>query len=470
VLNPDLVREILDACLACGGDRSELFAERTATTTLRLDGGRLEEAAAGVDSGVALSVMDGDQVLFANSNRTDREGLLALAERLARATAKERRAVAAPPSPTPPRVHSAVSIYPSSVATPRKVAVLRRAEDSARLQDARVTQVTCLYRDAEQNVLVADSTGRFATDLRVFVTLYVVAVARERDQVRTGVESASETRGFEFFDMTPPEEIGREAARQALLQLEAKPAPAGTFTVVLSSKAGGTMVHEACGHGLEADFIEKGLSVYAGRLGERVASPLVSVVDDGTLASKRGTAAIDDEGAPTTRVVLIDKGVLRGFLHSRRTAQKFKTAPTGNGRRESYRHLPIPRMRNTIILPGESDPAAILSEVSDGVFISHMGGGEVDVATGNFVFHCSEAYRIRNGKLAEPLRDATLVGNGPEVLSTIDAVGRDLGFGVGTCGKEGQHVPVADAQPTLRIPRIVIGGMDADPQARGASR
>jgi TldD protein len=219
------------------------------------------------------------------------------------------------------------------------------------------------------------------------------------------------------------------------------------------------MIHEACGHGLEADHIEKGMSVYAGRIGEKVASALITVVDDGTLPNRRGSSSIDDEGIPCSRVILIEDGILRGYLHSRRTARGFGVEPTGNGRRESYRHLPIPRMRNTMILPGESEPAGIISGVTDGLFVCRMGGGEVDVATGNFVFSCAEAYRIRDGRLAGPVRDATLVGNGPEVLASIDAVGWDLGFGVGTCGKEGQEIPVSDAQPTLRIPRIVVGGV-----------
>ena len=219
------------------------------------------------------------------------------------------------------------------------------------------------------------------------------------------------------------------------------------------------MVHEACGHGLEADFIMKSLSAYAGRLGQQVASPLVTVIDDGTAPNLRGSSAIDDEGNPTTCAVLIEKGILKGFLHSRKTARALGASPTGNGRRESYRHLPLPRMRNTMILPGETDPQQILAGVADGIFVCRMGGGEVDVATGNFVFHCSEAYLIRNGRIGDPIRDATLIGNGPEVLRSIDRVGRDLGFGVGTCGKEGQGVPVADAQPTLRIPAITVGGV-----------
>jgi len=469
-MTPELCREVLDEALAGGGERASLFAERTMTTSLRMEGGRIEEASGGADLGVGISVHAGDQIVFANSSRMDREGLLDLARRLAGAVGAERKVHAEACSPRRPALVSPVTVPPSTVRTARKVEILKRAEEAARRQDPRVSQVTCSYRDAEQKVWAADSDGLFAPDVRTFVTLYVVCVAKERERVCTGIEAASETRGFEFFDLNPPEAVGREAARQAALQLEAQPAPAGTFTVVLSSKAGGTMIHEACGHGLEADFIEKGMSVYAGKIGEKVASPLISVVDDGTMPNKRGSSAIDDEGVPTSRVVLIEKGVLKGFLHTRKTARQFDVAPTGNGRRESYRHLPLPRMRTTMILPGESDPAEILAGVENGIFVCRMGGGEVDVATGNFVFSCSEAYRVRDGKIAEPIRDATLIGNGPEVLSTIDAVGSDLGFGVGTCGKEGQGVPVSDAQPTLRIPKIVVGGTSAaPPSGPGAS-
>ncbi len=218
------------------------------------------------------------------------------------------------------------------------------------------------------------------------------------------------------------------------------------------------MVHEACGHGLEGDFILKELSVYARKEGQKVASNLITVVDDGSIPNMRGSSRIDDEGTPSTRALLIENGVLRGYLHSWKTARDLGHEPTGHGRRESYRHLPIPRMRNTLILPGKSDPEEILRSVKEGIFVAQMGGGEVDIATGNFVFACTEAYRIRDGRKAEPIRDATLIGNGIEVLSSIDRVGSDLGYGVGTCGKDGQGVPVADAQPTLRIPRITVGG------------
>ena len=464
MIDRDLAREILQAALSRGGDSAEIYAERSSSTTLRLDGGRLEEAAAGVDLGVGISLVEGERTLYANGNKLDRDSLLRMAERLAKGLSP----AATDNEPVRPEISfctsplsliSPIIVPPESVPMQRKVEVLRRADGATRAYDPRVKQVTAFYRDSEKRVLVADSDGTWASESRQYITLHVAAVAKEGDDIRSGMESRSQTRGFEFFDVNLPEDVGREAARLAVQQLTAEPAPAGTFTVVLSSKAGGTMVHEACGHGLEADFIRKSMSAYAGKVGQQVASRFVTVVDDGTIPNLRGSSSCDDEGMPTTRAVLIERGVLRGFLHSRKTARAMKCAPTGHGRRESYRHLPLPRMRNTIILAGRTPPEKILSSVRLGILVCRMGGGEVDVATGNFVFNCSEAYMIRGGKIAEPIRDATLIGNGPEVMRSIDMVGSDLGYGVGTCGKEGQGVPVADAQPTLRIPHLTVGGV-----------
>ncbi len=476
MIDRDLAARVLETALALGGEGAELYAETTSSTTLRLDGRRLEEAAAGVDRGVGLSLFDGRRTLYANGNRLDGDSLLAMADRLARARSSAHpvqtgvpREATPPQGEAPPfrvtflerpmRMVSPIAVPPDTIPLDRKVDILRRADAAGRAYDPRITQMTAFYRDVVQEVLVADSDGAWSSELRTYVTVFVTAVARQAEEIRTGSESRSETRGFEFFEIHLPEEIGREAARLAIHQLVARPAPAGTFTVVLSSKAGGTMVHEACGHGLEADFILKSLSVYAGREGKQVASGLISVVDDGTLMHLRGSSAMDDEGAATTRAVLIEQGVLKGFLHSRKTARDMGVRRTGHGRRESYRHLPLPRMRNTMILPGDTPPAEIIKGVSRGILVCRMGGGEVDVATGNFVFNCSEAYMIRDGRVTDPIRDATLIGNGPEVLRTIDRVGSDLGFGVGTCGKEGQGVPVADAQPTLRIPSLTVGGV-----------
>ncbi len=455
----DTVRRVLAELLSRGGDFAELYAESVRGVGLSWENLTLDEAAAGREGGAGLRLVRGEETLFASGNDLSPDSLLRLASGLASALPHGLPPRGVPAmEPAAARSVSTVEIEPASVPMDAKVALLERADVAARAFDPRVAQVSARYRDSERRVLVANSDGLYTTDRNVYTTLLVSVVAKEGDLVRTALKVASGTCGFELTERTPPEELGRDAARMACLQLGAAPAPAGTFTVVLSSKAGGTMVHEACGHGLEGDFAIKGLSVYAGKVGQKVASSLVTVVDDGTIPGKRGSFAIDDEGTPSRRTVLIENGILKGFLHSRRTAAKLGEEPTGNGRRESFRHLPIPRMRNTIIAPGGDDPDEIVASVEDGIFVTDMGGGEVDTTSGNFVFHCTEAYRIRGGKVAEPLRDVMLTGNGPDVLLRVDRVGRDLGYQVGTCGKEGQGVPVADAQPTLRIPGIVVGG------------
>jgi TldD protein len=455
----DTVRRVLAELLSRGGDFAEIYAESVRGVGLSWENLTLDEAAAGREGGAGLRLVRGEETLFASGNDLSPESLLRLASGLASALpyGLPPRGVPAM-EPASARSVSIVEIEPASVGMDAKVSLLERADRAARAFDPRVAQVSARYRDSERSVLVANSDGLYTTDRNVYTTLLVSVVAREGELVRTALKVASGTCGFELTEQTPPEELGRDAARMACLQLEADPAPAGTFTVVLSSKAGGTMVHEACGHGLEGDFAIKGLSVYAGKVGQKVASSLVTVVDDGTIPGKRGSFAIDDEGTPSRRTVLIENGILKGFLHSRRTAATLGEELTGNGRRESFRHLPIPRMRNTIIAPGGDDPDEIVASVEDGIFVTDMGGGEVDTTSGNFVFHCTEAYRIRGGKIAEPLRDVMLTGNGPDVLLRVDRVGRDLGYQVGTCGKEGQGVPVADAQPTIRIPGIVVGG------------
>jgi len=463
-LPPELLHTLLDSLLACGGDFAEVYSERRLSTSVRFDDGRVEEASVGEDAGVALRLVAGDRTLFASGNRGDADGLLEAARKLAAALGAERRLHPAPFRPPAGRPAPPIARRPLDVPLAEKVEAVRAADRGARAFDPRVRQVTAVYLDSEQQVRIATSEGVCEDDRRTYTTLYCTAIARQAEDTRSGTEVIAEARGFDLFDAHRPYGVGREAARLAVLQLDAVPAPAGTFTVVLGSSAGGTMVHEACGHGLEGDFVKKGLSIYAGRVGEKVAADTISVVDDGTLAYCRGSSMIDDEGEPTRRVVLIENGVLRGFLHSRRSALELGAPRTGNGRRQSYRYPPIPRMRNTMILPGEDDPEEIVRSVADGILVSRMGGGEVDITSGKFVFAVSEAYRIRAGVIAEPLRDATLIGTGPDVLASIDRVGRDLGFGVGTCGKDGQGVPVADAQPTLRIPRIVVGGV-AGPEA-----
>lgn len=467
--DPPVLQAVLDRALAAGGSFAELFVEERATTSLTWDDGRLDRASGGLDRGAGLRVIDGEVAFFANGNDLAPEGLFDLADRLAAGIGRAREASAARLADAPGREDRAdVREWPDEVPTARLVTYLADADTAARLADPRVVQVTVAIGATRRAIVVVNSEGRFAAERTPYITFTTQVVARADGAIRSGFEAVSMTCGLERFPLAQAEEIAREAARVAVLQLGAAPAPSGTMPVVLSSRAGGTMVHEACGHGLEADFYLKQLSIYSGRLGQKVAADGVTVIDDGTLEGRRGTSAFDDEGIPAQRVVLIDNGVLVGLLHSRHTAQRLSMAPTGNGRRESFRHLPIPRMRNTLIAPGSDDPDEIIASVAEGLFVARMGGGEVDIVSGNFVFHCTEAYRIRDGRIAEPVQGAILTGNGPAVLASIDRIGRDLGWAVGTCGKDGQGVPVSDAQPTLRIPALVVGGTAGAHQAPDA--
>jgi TldD protein len=425
-----------------------------------LDDGRIEDAIAGVDQGAGIRVVVGERTTYANGNVTDADDVMVLAGRAA-ASVESGGGLhdTTPLTPGDPSRPHTVAVDPRSVPVERKVALLRTANDVARGVDPRVTQVTVTYAESVQDVLVANSDGTHRTDTRVRLNFALNVVAKQGDVLESGFEAVRGTRGFEMLDDEIVSEAARTAAGRAVLNVGAEPAPAGTYTVVLSSEAGGTLIHESVGHGLEADLNLKGLSVYSGRIGEKVASELITVVDDGRDPGQRGTAAMDDEGTPTRRTVLIEKGVLKTYLSDRKHAEKLGIERSGNARRESFRYLPICRMTNTMIERGGSDPDEILRSVSDGIFVKKMGGGQVDVVSGNFAFEITECYRIKDGKLAQPLRGATLVGQGPKLMSEIDMVGWDLGYSTGTCGKDGQGAPVADAQPTLRIPSVVVGGM-----------
>ena len=449
----------LRTALSRGGEWAELFWERHTVVTLTLDNNKLEDAITGVDQGAGIRVTSGDRGVYANGNVNDGDDLLAIAGRAAAALADdgevhEVTSLTADELPRP----SIVRIDPRTVPIEEKVRLMRLANDQARALDPRIHQVTVLYRESVQDIVVASSDGRYRKDTRTRLVFGVLATAKAGEILESGYKALAGTEGFEMITEEAVVRTAETAARLAAQNVAAEPAPAGTYTVVLSSQAGGTLIHESVGHGLEADLNLKGLSVYSGKIGQQVASELITVIDDGTDPGKRGTAAMDDEGTPTHRTVLIEKGILKTYLADRKHAKKLSIPESGNGRRESFRHLPIPRMTTTMIEPGTSDPEAILASVREGIFVKGMGGGQVDVVSGNFAFEITECYRIRDGKQAEPLRGATLVGQGPTLMSQIDMVGWDLGYSVGTCGKDGQGAPVADAQPTLRIPSVVVGG------------
>jgi TldD protein len=449
----------LRTALSRGGEWAELFWERHETLQLVFDDQRIEDAITGVDQGAGVRVVHGEQTVYANSNVTDVDDIMAIAGRAARSvTDGSKLHESARLTPDELAKPHSVAIDPRSVPVERKVALLRLANEVARAHDPRVSQATVSYAESVQEILIANSDGVHRTDTRVRVNFALHVVAKDGAVLESGFEAVRGTLGFEMLTEDAVREAAETAARRAVLNVGAQAAPAGTYMVVLSSEAGGTLIHESVGHGLEADLNLKGLSVYSGRVGQKVASELITVVDDGRDPGRRGTAAMDDEATPTQRTVLIEKGVLRTYLSDRKHAEKLSIRRSGNARRENFRHLPICRMTNTMIAPGESDPDAILRSVKDGIFVKKMGGGQVDVVSGNFAFEVTECYRIRDGRLAEPLRGATLVGQGPKLMSEIDMVGWDLGYSTGTCGKDGQGAPVADAQPTLRIPSVVIGG------------
>jgi TldD protein len=355
-----------------------------------------------------------------------------------------------------------VRILPTSVPKARKVEMLMIANDVARGVDQSIVQVSAGYSDATRRILIANSDGVLATDEQVRTIFRVSTVADGDTGMQTGYDSVGYTIGFELFDEESIEELAQRAARQAVTKLRARPAPSGAMPVVIKCGSGGVLFHEACGHGLEADLVARGASVYANRVGELVASPLVTLVDDGTMSREWGAIGIDDEGHKSQRNVLIENGVLTDYMWDHIRSRNDGRAPSGNGRRQSYQHLPMVRMTNTFVLNGTEEPDDIVRATEKGVYVAKLGGGSVNTATGDFVFGMTEAYLIENGEITEPLREGNLIGNGPQVLADIDLLGNDFAMGnPGMCGKDGQGVPVGDGQPTLRVKSLTVGGTAA---------
>jgi len=339
---------------------------------------------------------------------------------------------------------------------------LQRVDEAARSMGGAIGQVSAGYADSRKRIIVANSDGLLAEDEQVRHILRISVVANGDAGMQTGFESLGHTIGFELFDQHDVEELARTAARQAITMLRARPAPSGAIPVVIKAGSGGVLFHEACGHGLEADLVSKGASVYRGKVGELVASPLVTLVDDGTMAGEWGAIGIDDEGHPSQHNVLIQDGVLTDYMWDHLRARKEGHAHSGNGRRQSYMHLPMVRMTNTYVLNGTENAEDIIRDTPYGVYVAKLGGGSVNTASGDFVFGMTEAYLIENGELTDPLREGNLIGNGPQVLRDIDALANDFAMGnPGTCGKDGQGVPVGDGQPTLRVKSMTIGGTAA---------
>jgi TldD protein len=461
VIESPVLERVLSEALRHGGEFAEVFAEDRSTSSALLDDGRVEELSSGRERGAGIRVVSGETTGFAHTADLTESGLLRAAEAasaVARSGGGTNRVAVGPlrsgAEPCGGDPSSPVALASKGDA----LELLRRADEAARAADGAITQVQAGCGSSRRQVLIANSEGLYARDEQARTRFSVSCVASGDTGLQTGFETAARTLGFELFDEVSVEELARLAATRALSKLSARPAPSGALPVVLAGGSGGILFHEACGHGLEADHIVKDASVYTGMVGQQVASPLVTLVDDGTVGSEWGTFAVDDEGRPAQRNVLIEDGILTDYLWDYLRARKEGRVSSGNGRRQTYQHLPMVRMTNTFLLPGSEDADEIVAQTPHGVYVAKLGGGQVNTTTGDFVFGTTEAYLIEGGKITEPLRDANLIGNGPEVLKRIDAVASDFSMTPGTCGKDGQSVPVGCGQATMRLSGVTIGG------------
>ncbi len=461
-VGPEEMKKLLEICLSRGADFADLFFEHRVASNLFFEEDKVKAASRGIDAGVGVRVVKGDQVGFAFSEDLSMESL-SMAARTASAIANDS---AAKVKVMPIGLTKVKNLYPvGDLATEadlnRKLGFIRDANTTARAYSPKITRVTCSFNDEVKYIAYANSDGVSWTDMQPVFVLSPSCIAEEGTNRQTGYESGGGRIGLEYFaKKRPAADIAKEAARLSVTLLEAQDIEAGPMTVVLGPKDSGVLLHEAVGHGLEADFNRKNLSNYSGRVGQRVASDLCTVVDEGLFENMRGTINVDDEGGAPTSTVLIENGILKGYLHDRISAQAMKVGATGNGRRQSYAYTPMPRMTNTYMRPGTSDPEEILKSVKRGIYAKKFGGGQVDITKGDFTFSVNESYLIEDGKLTTPLKGVTLIGNGPDVMTKITAVGNDLQFADGgwTCGKNGQSVPVGMGIPTCKVSEITVGG------------
>lgn len=452
----------LEEALSQGGDYADLYFEYLVTSSIGIDESMVKSAAQGVSMGVGVRVISGERTGYAYSDDLSPEKI--------RKAANVAAHIAAAPAKVEKfdlnegRKHNLYPVLtaPTETAFADRVDLVKRADRAARAYDPRIFQVQAVYADNLRQVLVATSDGRLSVDRQPLSRLSVSALARQNGgPPQRGHAGGGGRMDLDYFlKEKTPEHFAHEAAREAIAMLDAVEAPAGEMTVVLGPGWPGILLHEAVGHGLEADFNRKGVSAFSGRMGQKVASELCTVVDDGTIGSRRGSLNVDDEGQPTQRNVLIENGILRGYLQDKLSSTLLKAESTGSGRRESYAHIPMPRMTNTFMMAGQSDPEEIIRSVPKGLYCVNFGGGQVDITSGNFVFSASESYFIEDGKLTRPVRNATLIGNGPEALKYVSMVGNDLRLdeGIGTCGKDGQSVPVGVGIPTIKIDKMTVGG------------
>lgn len=458
MLSQQLAQDILTAALETGGDFADLFVEDKTVSSIKMTGGSVEAANSGRDYGVGIRILSGVFAVYAYTNNLGRDNLLKVARQAAQAirgTKRDlvidlRQSVIAPSHP--------ILLRPRDVAKARKVEWMRRAHEAAKGYDPLISQTDILFLEDDQHVQIANSDGLFVEDRRVRTRLSISAVATLDGVKQTGFYGPGAHQGLEFFDNLNIERYAREAARTAVTMVRADHAPSGKIPVIIDNEFGGVIFHEACGHGLEATSVAKKASVFTDKVGEYVASPLVTAIDDGTIQNAWGSSNIDDEGTPTQRNVLIENGILKSYLIDKLGGRKMGMDSTGSARRESYKYAPTSRMNNTYIAAGETAPEDIIANTEYALYAKYLGGGSVNTATGEFNFAVREGYIVRNGKIEKPVRGATLIGKGIEVLQKIDMVGSNLGFGQGMCGSVSGSIPADVGQPMIRVSELTVGG------------
>lgn len=456
------VQQTLDTLMNANVDQADVYFESVQAESWVMEDSIVREGSHSIDQGVGVRAISGEKTGFAYS---DEIVLPALQDAANAAKSIAQRG-------DDQKIQSwqrrkALSLYQgldplSSISAEEKVALIKEIDTKTRAKDPRVKQVMVGLTGTQKSILVANNEGHLVADVRPLVRLNVNVIVEQNGRLERGGSGGGGRYGYEYFLDGKANEYIDEAVEQALINLDAVAAPAGTMTVVLGPGWPGILLHEAIGHGLEGDFNRKNTSAFSGRIGERVASPGVTVVDNGTIENRRGSLNVDDEGTPTSSTVLIEDGILKAYMQDKHNARLMGVAPTGNGRRESYAHLPMPRMTNTYMLNGQHHPEEIIASVERGVYASQFGGGQVDITNGKFVFSASQAYLIENGKLTSPIKGATIIGNGPDALTRVSMIGNDMALdsGIGTCGKDGQSVPVGVGQPTIRLDEITVGGTE----------
>lgn len=458
MLAKSVVEDVLTAALSTGGDFAEIFVEDKFSNQLTLQNGIVERSNSGRDAGVGIRIFNGLQSVYAYTNDFSKEGLIKTAKNAALAMkGNDIHTIASLQQENFEPLHKII-VTPRSVENNRKVSVMKAAYDIAKNYHTSIKQATVQMLDHEQHVLIANSEGKFVEDTRVRSRLAIQAIAGDGTQMQPGYYGPGAYQGFEFFEDLDLEHYAGEAARIAVTMLHADECPSGKFPVIIDNEFGGVIFHEACGHGLEATSVAKNNSVFANRIGEQVAPEIVTYIDDGTLANEWGSLNIDDEGEKTRKNVLIENGILKGYLIDKLNGRRMGMESTGSSRRESYRFNPTSRMTNTYIAPGHSTPEEIIANTEHGLYAKYMGGGSVNTATGDYNFAIMEAYMVENGKIGKPVKGATLIGNGPETLQKVDMVGNNLAHGAGMCGSVSGSLPVNVGQPMIRVSEITVGG------------